>query len=104
LHGFAWGARGPLMQAIRADYFGRSSFGMIMGISSIVVTLGNIVGPMLAGFLADSTGSYQAGFTILAAMTACGSVFFLLCKRPTPPARAGEALRPVEALASDTSA
>ena len=100
LHGFAWGARGPLMQAIRADYFGRSSFGMIMGISSIIVTMGNVVGPMLAGFLADSTGSYQTGFTILAIMTAFGSVFFLLCRRPTPPAPQRDALR-VEALAGE---
>jgi MFS family permease len=100
LHGFAWGARGPLMQAIRADYYGRSNFGMIMGISSIVVTLGNIVGPMLAGFLADSTGSYQAGFTILAVMTACGSIFFLLCRRPTPPERREDAIRQVEVFDS----
>jgi MFS family permease len=104
LHGFAWGARGPLMQAIRADYFGRSSFGMIMGISSIIVTLGNVVGPMLAGFLSDSTGSYQAAFTILALMTACGSVFFLLCQRPVPPPRRSDAERQVEALAGDTRA
>jgi MFS family permease len=90
LHGFAWGARGPLMQAIRADYYGRSNFGMIMGISSIVVTMGNIVGPMVAGFLADTTGSYQSGFTILAIMTGFGSIFFILARRPNlPPDRLG---------------
>ncbi|MGH8667816.1 MAG: MFS transporter, partial [Burkholderiales bacterium] len=31
LHGVAWGLRGPFMQAIRADYFGRSAIGMILG-------------------------------------------------------------------------
>ena len=33
-HGLAWGIRGPLMVALRADYFGPKSFGTIMGVSS----------------------------------------------------------------------
>ncbi|MEE9278473.1 MAG: MFS transporter, partial [Dehalococcoidia bacterium] len=33
IHGLSWGARGPLQQALRADYFGRASFGAIMGFS-----------------------------------------------------------------------
>ena len=31
IHGLGWGVRGPLMTAMRADYFGASSFGTIMG-------------------------------------------------------------------------
>lgn len=85
LHGLAWGTRGPLMAAIRADYFGSTSFGMISGISSMVVMFGMIVGPLVAGILADRTGSYVAGFTVLAVMAALGSIFFLLAVRPTPP-------------------
>ena len=96
LHGLAWGTRGPLMQAIRADYFGRSSFGMIMGFSSLVTMFGNISGPLIAGLLADSTGSYETGFTVLAVLAAIGSVFFMLATRPPPPARPAAA--PVEAM------
>ena len=84
LHGLAWGMRGPLMAAIRADYFGSGSFGMISGISSMVVMLGMIAGPLVAGILADRTGSYVTGFTVLAAFSALGSVFFLLARRPLP--------------------
>jgi hypothetical protein len=40
LHGIAWGIRGPLMVAIRADYFGPKSFGTITGISSMIVMMG----------------------------------------------------------------
>jgi MFS family permease len=87
LHGFAWGCRGPLMQAIRADYFGRANYGVIMGWSSLIVMIGTIAGPLLAGILADVTGSYESGFTVLAVLTGLGSVFFLLAKRPSPPAR-----------------
>ena len=85
LHGWAWGTRGPLMQAIRADYFGTTNFGTIMGISSLVVTLGNTTGPILAGVMADRTGNYQAGFTVLAIGALLGSSFFLLAERPQPP-------------------
>src|SRR4030095_1113659 len=62
IHGTAWGLRGPLMQAIRADYFGRTSIGMIMGLSNLVTVIGNITGPILAGLFADWTGNYRVGF------------------------------------------
>ncbi|HLF77471.1 MAG TPA: MFS transporter [Dehalococcoidia bacterium] len=87
LHGIAWGLRGPLMQAIRADYFGRSSFGMIMGISSTVIMFGQIGGPLVAGIMADATGDYKTGFTVLAILTGLGAGFFVAAKRPPPPAR-----------------
>jgi sugar phosphate permease len=82
LHGGAWGLRGPFMQAIRADYFGRRSIGMILGLSSVIVVIGQIGGPMVAGVLADLTGNYRAGFTVLALLAGLGSLFFLLAKRP----------------------
>ena len=82
LHGVAWGLRGPLMQAIRADYFGRQSIGMILGLSSLIVVLGQAGGPLIAGGFADYTGNYTTGFTVLAVMAGLGSLFFLLAKRP----------------------
>jgi MFS family permease len=88
MHGWAWGTRGPLMQAIRADYFGTSNFGKIMGFSSLIVTLGNTTGPIVAGVLADRTGNYEAGFTVLAIGALLGSGFFLAAKKPPPPPRA----------------
>ncbi|HXH23205.1 MAG TPA: MFS transporter [Dehalococcoidia bacterium] len=94
LHGLAWGTRGPLMQAMRADYFGRRSFGTIMGFSSLIVMFGQVSGPLLAGVLADRTGSYESGFTILAALAGFGSVFFILATKPRPKAAtAGASLR-----------
>ena len=85
LHGLAWGVRGPLMSAIRADYFGSRSFGTITGMSSMVVMLGMMAGPLVAGLLADRTGSYEIGFQVLAALAAAGSLFFVLAKRPRAP-------------------
>jgi len=88
LHGFAWGLRQPFMTAIRADYFGRSSIGVIIGLSSIVVMVGQVVGPLLAGAMADATGNYRAGFTVLALVAGMGSLLFYFARPPQPPAAA----------------
>lgn len=88
LHGIAWGLRGPFMQAIRADYFGRAAIGMILGLSYMIIVVGQIGGPMIAGVLADMTGDYRLGFTILALLAGIGSLFFLFARRPKPPSRA----------------
>ena len=90
LHGTAWGLRGPFMHAIRADYFGRSAIGMILGLSFMIIVIGQIGGPMLAGMAADLTGNYRTGFTILALLAGLGSVFFVLAKRPAPPLRSAQ--------------
>ena len=82
MHGFAWGVRGPQMQAIRADYFGATSFARIMGYSSMIVTMFAVTGPILAGTLADATGDYQLGFTILAIAAMAGSIFWALASPP----------------------
>ncbi len=87
LHGLAWGARGPLMQALRADYFGSSSFGLITGLSVFITMFGTVGGPIIAGVLFDATGSYEAGFTVIAILAALGSVFWMLATRPAPPRR-----------------
>jgi sugar phosphate permease len=87
LHGVSWGLRGPFMPAIRADYFGRSAIGTILGLSFMIVVVGQSGGPLVAGFLADVTGSYRAGFTLLAVLAGLGSAFFLLAKRPALPPR-----------------
>ena len=83
-HGMAWGLRGSFMYAMRADYFGRRAIGAIFGVSTAFVALGQVGGPMIAGALADLTGDYRAGFTLIAAMSAAGSLCFLLARRPPP--------------------
>jgi len=85
LHGAAWGLRGPFMQALRADYFGRSAIGMILGLSLMIVVVGQVGGPMIAGVFADLTGNYRVGFTILALLAGLGSLFFVLARKPEPP-------------------
>ena len=87
VHGLAWGMRGPQMAALRADYFGRASFGKIMGISNLIVILGAVAGPLIAGYIYDQTGSYRIGFDLLALLAVIGSVFFALARAPERPLR-----------------
>ena len=88
LHGLAWGIRAPLQHSLRADYFGAASFGTILGLSSLLVMIGNSGGPLLSGYLVDRTGGFQVGFTAIAVVAICGSVFFYLARPPSPRARA----------------
>ena len=88
LHGLAWGVRGPLMVALRADYFGASSFGTIMGFSSLIVMFGMSGGPLIAGYMADVSGNYQSGLALLAGLSLTGSLFFLAARPPASPAAA----------------
>lgn len=82
INGISWGSRGPLLLAIRADYFGPKRFGTIMGFSSLVIMLGMIIGPIFAGIMYDQTGSYRIGFFVLALVAALGSLLFVMVRPP----------------------
>lgn len=85
LHGLAWGSRAPLMVALRADYFGASSFGTIMGFSSLVAMLGMSGGPIVAGYMADVSGDYESGLALLACLSLAGAFAFLAATPPAQP-------------------
>ena len=86
LHGAAWGVRGPFMQAMRADYFGRRSIGMILGVSAVVVAVGQVAGPLVAGIFVDLMGDYRLGFTLLALVSLGGAWAFIAAVQPVHPA------------------
>jgi sugar phosphate permease len=85
LHGTGWGMRGLLINAIRADYFGRAAFASITGFNSLIVMIGMTGGPLFAGFLYDLVGDYQTAFLILAGLAALGSIALFLARKPAPP-------------------
>ena len=49
-----------------AELFGLSSLGVLLGITSIGFTLGGAIGPFMAGYIFDTSGSYQIAFMICA--------------------------------------
>ena len=87
INGLAWGSRAPLITALRADYFGASSFGQIMGWSSLVMSCFMIVGGLLSGVLRDLLGSYEIPFLILGLGAATGVIWVAIAARPRLPGR-----------------
>jgi len=91
LHGIAWGTRGTLINAIRADYFGRASFATIMGFNSLLVMIGMTIGPVFSALIRDLTGDYRAAFLVLAGIAAVSSIAALLAHPPPVPLQTGDA-------------
>ena len=87
LHGVAWGTRGPLMMAIRADFYGRRYFGQIAGYSNVLVMLGPLIGPSFAGWMSDTYGDYSGAFLAIGVVVGVGSLLFLASRKPPIPAR-----------------
>lgn len=82
LFGIGFGGRNPLTVAIRGDYFGRASFGKILGLSTVPMNLLLLTAAPLAGFMRDVQGSYTQAFYLLAALNFVGAMLFLMAKRP----------------------
>ena len=57
LFGIGFGGRNPLTVAIRGDYFGRTAFGKILGLSSGPMNLLLLVASPFAGWMHDTQGS-----------------------------------------------
>ena len=87
VYGFGFGARIPLGSAIRGEYFGRKAFGKVLGFSMVPMFLMMMLGPLFAGWMYDTSGSYDTAFIILAGIGFVGSVGFLLARKPPPPKR-----------------
>lgn len=56
-----------------------------MGASVLIVMLGQLAGPIIAGSLADVLGAYRWGFTVLAFMAVLASVSFWFATPPRTP-------------------
>ncbi|HZA24820.1 MAG TPA: MFS transporter, partial [Dehalococcoidia bacterium] len=58
LFGMGFGGRNPLTTAIRGEYFGRASFGRILGLSTVPMNVLLLVASPFAGFMRDIQGTY----------------------------------------------
>lgn len=67
LGGFASGSVLPLMGIIVSSHFGAASFGHVVGLLTLFLSLG-AVAPWLAGYLRDSQGSYDNAWLIFLCM------------------------------------
>ena len=83
LFGAGFGGRNPLTTSIRGEYFGRASFGKILGLSTVPMNVLLLFASPFAGYIKDVQGSYANAFLILALLNFIGGICFLLAKRPS---------------------
>ncbi len=83
LFGIGFGGTSPLATSIRGDYFGRASFGKILGISSVPMNILLLGASPFAGLMYDLRGNYIIAFETLAALNFLGALLFLMIRKPT---------------------
>ena len=75
LFSIGYGGNMVMRPSLGREYFGKTNFGTIFGLITVIAGLGNIIGPTLAGWVYDNWGSYQdiwfafAGFAIVAVIS-----------------------------------
>ncbi len=84
--GIGFGARTPMLHAMRGDYFGRRHFGTILGLSSFPMSIGMMLAPVAMGWVHDVQDTYVWGLYALAGACALASVTVLFATRPMSPA------------------
>ncbi|MFC1885754.1 MFS transporter [Thermodesulfobacteriota bacterium] len=62
---------------ILREYFGTKNFGTIFGLTSIFFTIGMVISPTLAGWVFDSTGSYQPVWLAMSGTTLAGAIIII---------------------------
>ncbi|MDZ4230700.1 MAG: hypothetical protein U1B77_02655, partial [Dehalococcoidales bacterium] len=64
------------------EYFGRTSFGTILGFMSGIIMLGNMAGAPIAGLVYDTWGSYQGAWLSFGMLTLLGAAIVLILPNP----------------------
>ena len=82
IYGFGHGGLWVLLSPILAELFGIASHGAIFGMVYFVITIGGTIGPSLAGYMFDLTGSYQIVFSICLIFSIFG-IILSACLTPT---------------------
>ncbi|MDA0225453.1 MAG: MFS transporter [Proteobacteria bacterium] len=82
IYGIAHGGFFTVTAPTVAELFGTRAHGALFGTVQFFGSLGGAIGPLAAGYLFDSTGSYRIAFAALAALATVG---LLLVGRLRPP-------------------
>ena len=83
----AQGGISVIPQSLIADYFGRRSYATIQGFRSTIQMLGIIAGPIISGYVFDTTGSYEYAFLGFSAAAILSMVLVFMAKPPVKPVR-----------------
>jgi MFS family permease len=90
LYGVGGGVNQSANLPLLARYFGRKSFGAIIGISQAIMLPVGMVAPIYVGWVYDTSGSYMSIVTLMAVLTTISAAItcFMLPPKPSAPATA----------------
>jgi predicted MFS family arabinose efflux permease len=80
--GFSYGACLSLFPSTTADHWGTKNLGLNYGIMFTAWGVGGVFGPILAGRVADATGSYSTAYLISAGLLIFAAVLTFFTKAP----------------------
>jgi MFS family permease len=81
IFGFAYGGCAASESPLVAGLFGLSSHGLILGVIDFGFTIGAAIGPFVAGYIFDVSGSYHLAFQVIATICIVGSLLAALLAR-----------------------
>ncbi len=90
-----------LLRLTWADYYGRLHLGSIRGLTLPAQIGGQALGPIIAGYMFDSTGGYETPFTVFGIIVAFAAVMVLTATPPGPLPQGVGSLRPSVAPVGD---
>ena len=82
LYPLGHGGTVPVRFAILADYFGRKSYGALLGLTMTLTAVFGIIGPVFTGLVFDLTGSYRIAFLVVGVVSLTAVPITLLVKKP----------------------
>jgi len=85
MYGVGQGIAMTVNPVMRARYFGRKGFGSIAGFSRMFMTPIGVLGPVYAGWIYDTTGSYMNAFVQFAIMLVVSAAISVFIVPPKPP-------------------
>ena len=81
IFGLGLGGDYMIIPLMAAELFGLKVMGRVMGLVLTIDGIGEALGPILAGWLRDQTGSYSLGFTSLIVLSVVGVIAVALLPR-----------------------
>jgi MFS family permease len=80
VYGLGVGGGGTMEPAVVTELFGMKSNGLILGVVSFVFTIGGAIGPVVTGYVFDTSGSYNMAFVIAGTLAIVGVVLTLILR------------------------
>ncbi len=82
LLGLGAGSWLPIVSMLTSGSFGLRYYGSIFGVISLLLNVGTAAGPLVAGLMFDSMGTYRAAFIVCTILSIVAVPMILLVRRP----------------------